>query len=111
LGTATKYGTGAPWTIPDAVEFHLDKLFVANVTVSGTEHNDRVYWSVTGDDNDFTSSGSGFLDVRDPGGGSSNFAVGITGMRVYQNRLYIAQQSSLYCLTPLRHRFCYSYMG
>jgi hypothetical protein len=99
LGTATKYGTGAPWTIPDAVEFHLDKLFVANVTVSGTEHNDRVYWSVTGDDNDFTSSGSGFLDVRDPGGGSSNFAVGITGMRVYQNRLYIAQQSSLYCLT------------
>ena len=100
IGGVTKYGSGADWTVPDAVEFFLDKLFVANVTVSSVTHNDRLYWSETGDDNGWdTAAGSGFLDVRDPGGGRSSFSVGITGMRVYKNRLYIAQQSSLYVLT------------
>ena len=101
-GAAVKYGaTGsAPWTVAGSVEFFLDKLFVGKPTVSSTEITDRLYWSETGDDNGWdTAAGSGFLNLRDPGGGTGNIAIGITGLRTYRNRLYIAGSNNLYVLT------------
>ena len=101
-GAALKYGASgsAPWTVATSVEFHLDKLFVGKPTVSGTVESDRLYWSETGDDNGWsTAGGSGFIEMRDPGGGSAASSQGITGLRVYRQRLYIATQNTLYALT------------
>ena len=101
LGAAVKYGGGsAPWTVATSVEFFLDKLFVGSPTVGSTEITDRLYWSETGDDNGWdTAAGSGFLNLRDPGGGTGDIAIGITGLRTYRNRLYIAGSNNLYVLT------------
>ena len=101
-GGAVKYGASgsAPWTIAKSVEFFRDKLFVGNATVGGSVKSDRIYWSETGDDNGWSAGGgSGFLDLRDPGGGTAAISFGITGMRVYKNRLYIAGGNNLYVLT------------
>ena len=104
-GNAVKYGytsdNNNEWDLGGAVEFFLDKLFVGNIRLqsSSAQVYDRIYWSVTGDDNNFYGAGSGFLDLRAPGGGRSSIGNMITGMRVYQNRLWIATTTSLYVLT------------
>ena len=101
---ATKLG-GATWDKADAVEAHLDKLFVGNVIDSSPTlyRYDRIRWCATGDDTDWTGAGAGFLDLRIDGGASNTaslaYARRITGLRVYHNRLYIATQVSLHRLT------------
>ena len=92
--SSTIIGSGT-FTGGNAVEFFLDKLFVGNSSAAG----DRLYWTVTGDDDDWTGSGSGFLDLRFPGAGDNANSNGINGLRVYRNRLYILTGSSLHVLT------------
>ena len=98
-GTLTKIGSDSdgsnPWDDGDAVEYFLDKLWVGKVDAN----TDRLYWSVTGDHNDFYSDGSGFINLRNPGGGSGTASLGITALRRYRNRLYIGSASTLSVIT------------
>ena len=97
--SATKIGSSSdasnPFDDASAVEYFLDKLWAGNVD----SDSDRLYWSVTGDTNDFYSSGSGFIDMRTGGSGTLSGFNGIRGLRVYKNRLYIGTQDFLHVLT------------
>lgn len=95
-GVVVKYGftsdASNPWTNGKAVEFFQSKLFVGNVLEGSTSIPNKLWFSVTGDDNDFyTNLGedSGFLIIRDSGGGT-NVSKGIKALRVFRDNLYIA---------------------
>jgi hypothetical protein len=92
--TNTIIGSGT-FTLGNSVEYFLDKLFVGGA--SGTP--DSLYYSVTGDDDDWTGSGSGVLPLRYPGGGTNAGSLEITGLRVYRDRLYILSEGALHVLT------------
>lgn len=99
LGSLTKHGSDSdasnPWDDAEAVEYFLQRLWVANIKNGSTNLADSLYFSVAGDDNDFYSAGSGLLVIRPPGGGTSSTSVGILGLRVYRNSLYVATGVSL----------------
>jgi hypothetical protein len=87
-------GSGS-WTLGNSVEYFLDRLWVGSV--SGAP--DQLWYSVAGDDDDWTGAGSGNLTLRYPGGGTNANSLDISGLRVYRNRLYILSEGALHVLT------------
>lgn len=81
-----------PFATGTAVEYWLDKLWVADGA-------DRLYYSVTGDHNDFYGTGSGTIDLRYPRGGTSSDSEGIVGLRKYRDRLYVLSGQALHVIT------------
>lgn len=65
-------------------------LFYANVTVSGTNHNSRIYWSALGDAS--TWSSTHFINISNDDGQE------ITGIKVLSDRLVIYKSRSIYNL-------------
>lgn len=93
-----KYGYASdasnPWENCACGEWWLNRLWVGNVqTHAGTEYRNRLYYSVTGNDNDFYSSGSGYLSLTPPG------YPYIDALRVYRDNLYVATSGALMMIT------------
>ena len=93
-GTNLVIGSGT-FTLGNSVEYFLDKLWVGGV--SGFP--DRLYYSQTGDDDDWTGSNSGNIPLRTPGGGTNAQSLKIQGLRVYRDRLYILSSAALHVIT------------
>lgn len=65
------------------------RLILGNTIETGTYCPKRVRWSVVGDPEDYTSTGSGFLDLVDT---DDN----ITGFASYKDRLFIIKERSIW---------------
>jgi len=87
-------GNGAAMTVPTGltkakfVKQYNNYLFLANVTVSGTVHQSRVYWSNIKDTGTWDSAN--FIEVAKDDGQD------ITGIRVLSDRLVIYKSRSIY---------------
>ena len=90
---------GATFTQAACAEYFLNKLFVGKTVESGVTYGNRLRWSITSDDNDWTGTGSGFFPVSLSGSGTVTNASGITGLRVYRDRLWIGTDTTLHVLT------------
>jgi hypothetical protein len=72
------------------VKQYNNYLFLANVIVSGTSHQSRIYWSNIKDTDTWTATD--FIDV------AKNDGQQITGLRVLSDRLVIFKERSIYNL-------------
>lgn len=87
-------GNGATFTVPTGlttakfVKQFNNYLFLANVTVSGTVHQSRIYWSNIKTTGTWTSTD--FIEVAKDDGQD------ITGIRVLSDRLVIYKRRSVY---------------
>ena len=90
----TGTGNGSTMTVPtgltDAkfVKQFNNYLFLANVVVSGTRHNSRIYWSNLKDTGTWTATD--FIDIAKDDGQE------ITGLRVLGDRLVVFKSRSIY---------------
>lgn len=87
-------GSAGPMAVPTGLttakytkQFN-NYLFLANVTVSGTSHPSRIYWSTI--KNIATWAGDQFIEISKDDGQE------ITGIRVLQDRLVVFKQRAIY---------------
>ena len=100
LGTVTQLGSVSDasnlWTTGRCAEYFLNRGWIG--APDGV--NDRVYYSITGNLNNYYGIGSGYLELFPPGGAF----IDLTGMCIYRNRLFFACSTTLMVLTGTTER-------
>lgn len=71
------------------VEQFYNHLIIANTVESGTAHPMRIKWSIVGDPETYTGTGSGFIDIEDT-------QDHITGLKTLGDKLFVFKQSSIW---------------
>lgn len=89
-GTTAQTIQNTPTGLTDAkwVKQFNNYLFLANVVVSGTRHNSRIYWSDFKDEGAWTDTN--FIEI------ALNDGQEITGLRVLSDRLVVYKSRSIY---------------